>query len=304
MIHISHNIQDALTHMGEKNYGLDCGISSLNNLIRGLRGGNLILVAGRASMGKSSIMMDMGLHVSKTDPALLVSMEMPFDELQQRAACNLADINFHSAMSGHIERDEKELLLATKEEIEKRKLYVVDGSWRVYPDWFKDKATGEIPKDSLKHLIIRSVKDEGVKVVFIDHLQYINSIMSKADTEAIRLHEVTQMLHELTVDYDIPIVLLSQLRRPKEEQTKTEARPTMEQVRNSGQVEEDCNIVCLLYRPEYYRSNHEVDMFANHVENDAEIIVAKNRGGPTGTLRVVFNSYSMSFKDKENDLGF
>jgi replicative DNA helicase len=242
-------------------------------------------------------MLDMALGVGKSYPTLVVSLEMSFSELQERALCSIAKLNYHRIKSGFYDLEIQCQLDEASKELKKQKVSVVDGCWKFYPEWFKDRQTKEHPKDSLRPLIQRAVNEYGVKAVFIDHLQFIRTEMYKLDSESLRLHEITQSLHELTVELNIPIVLMSQLRRLDQERKLKDPTPSMDDIRNSGQVEEDSNVICILHRPEYYRSKQVIDLFSNHVERNVELIIEKNRNGPTGKINLDFLAYCMSFRD-------
>lgn len=301
---IHHEIKTVVKNFGKQESGLSTGISAIDKPIRGLRSGNLILIAGRPSQGKSSLMMDMALHIGKTSPVLVCSLEMPFSELQERSVCNIARLNYHRILSGMIDRDDRKRLESASTDLENRSVYVVDGQWVVYPEWFKDRATDVRPANSLLQLIREAVNQYGIKIVFIDHLQLVGAEGFKVDNESLRLHKITEALHYLTIELGIPIVLLSQLRRMDQERKKESTVPSMDDIRNSGQVEEDCNIILMIHRPDYYAKKEEIDLYSNLTETNVEIIIDKNRGGPTGKVLIQFAKYCMSFSDsgKQEDL--
>lgn len=297
MRHINHKIEETIKTFGKTKKGLMTGLEALDTAILGLLPQNLILFGGRPSMGKTSLMLDMAMGIGQKKPVLIISLEMGFQELQERALCSIAKLNFHRIKSGFYDLEVQKSLDQAAKELKKRKVSVVDGSWKLYPEWFKDRKTNEHPRNSLKPLITEAVKKYGVVAVFIDHLQFIRTEMFKLDSESLRLHEITQTLHELTVELDIPIVLMSQLRRLNQERKTKDPTPSMDDIRNSGQVEEDSNIICILHRPEYYRSKKEIDLFSNHVERGVEIIIEKNRNGPTGKINLDFHAYAMTFQN-------
>lgn len=297
MKHINASIEKTIKEFGKVKKGLSTGLEALDNSILGLQPANLILIGGRPSMGKTSLMLDMAMGVGKKHPVLVVSLEMSFSELQERALCSVAKLNYHRIKSGFYDSDVQRDLDEAAKVLKKQKLSVVDGCWKFYPEWFKDRHTKEHPQNSLRPLIQRAVKEYGVRVVFIDHLQFIRTEMYKLDSESLRLHEITQSLHELTVELNIPIVLMSQLRRLDQERKLKDPTPSMDDIRNSGQVEEDSNVICLLHRPEYYRSKQVIDLFSNPVERNVEVIIEKNRNGPTGKINLDFLAYCMSFRD-------
>lgn len=301
MRHINHKIDETIKSFGKVKAGLSTGLGALDEAILGLQAQNLILIGGRPSMGKTSLMLDMALGVGKKHNVLVVSLEMGFKELQERALCSIARLNCHRIKSGFYDLDVQNSLNEASKELKKRKVSIVDGSWKFYSDWLEKKTS---PKDSLKPLIQRAVQEYGVKAVFIDHLQFLRTEGYKLDNESLRLHEVTQTLHELTVELNIPIVLMSQLRRLDQERKIKDPTPSMDDIRNSGQVEEDCNAICILHRPEYYRSKQEIDLFSNKIERGVELIIEKNKNGPTGKVNLDFFAYCMSFTDCEEPNDF
>jgi len=118
---IDHKITKVIESFGKKEMGLPTGLKSLDNTIRGLLPAHLIVIAGRSSMGKSSIMLDMALHIGETDPCLVISLEMPFQELQERAICNIAKLNYHRILSGFYDNETQGQLDSAAKVLEKKK---------------------------------------------------------------------------------------------------------------------------------------------------------------------------------------
>jgi len=294
---LSHQLQNTVRKIAQKDVGLSTGFDCLDESIRGFHPGNLILVAARPSNGKTSLALDFALHVGKEYNVFFVSLEMSFTELQERAVCNLGRLNLHRLKSGFIDQDYEDKLMQAEKECKKRKVFVVDGCWKFYPDWFKDRQTGEMPTNSLKHIIIEAVQKKKCKLVIIDHLQFIRTEMFRTDNESLRLHEITQTLHELTISLNVPIILLSQLRRLDQKRKMANPIPSMDDIRSSGQVEEDANIIIILHRPQQSGEKSEIDLFDDKVEEDVALIIEKNRNGPTGKRTMRFLAYCMSFSD-------
>lgn len=300
---ISDSIEVRLKNISQEGSGLLTGLKDLDEAIRGLRPANLILIGGRTSMGKSSLALDIGLEVSKICPAMFFSLEMSFEQLQMRAACNIANLSLHRVSKDDITTHEHNILDKAVEELRNRKLFVNDVSTTIYPnnlaETHKKSFPNGIPENSINYKIETAI-NLGCKLIIIDYLQLMHYGIWSGQ-EYLRLHGITWTLKELTKKHQIPIVLVSQLSRPdKSRYTEGKTpRPRLTDLRGSGDIEQDAYIVILLHRPDFYQTKKKLDLFSDGVE-EAELILAKNRDGIAGiTIPVKWCGSWMSFRNLE-----
>jgi len=303
---IGDNVATSIDRIGENAMGLPTGIDGLDKVLRGLRPGKLILLAGRSSMGKTALALDMALTVGKEAPVVFYSLEMDYHSLQMRAVCNLARLNHHRICSNQGTAEELTQLRQCADELAQYQVYVDDEPATIYPADYEQAYKRPIPSTSLNMKIQLAVEQRGCKAIFIDYLQLLR-LGAKSGSESLRLHHLTWALHEWAKQYQVPIVLLSQLRRfeqsrYKEDGKRVDPRPRLDDLRDSGAIEQDSDAVVFVHRPSYYVDADELDMFTDRVEDDALLIVAKNRGGPTGTIRAVWRAFSMSWGNCEDSV--
>lgn len=297
---ISEKIKDAVANIGKESIGLTSGITKLDEAIRGFRPANLYLIGGRSSMGKTSLALDISLNVSKDCPVMLFSLEMNFARLQLRALCQLADVNHHRVCLGKFREGEPDKLKKSAEQLKNHKLFVDDTTTNIYPDDYTARYKQPIPKNSMNTAIEKAVKF-GCKLVVIDYLQLIR-LGAKTEAEYLRLHEITWQLHTLAKRYEIPIILASQLARFEDSRYEGKnPRPRLDDLKGSGDIENDSDIVILLHRPQYYSKRGQVDIYADHIEDDALLIIAKNRDGVVGDVPVRWQGYAMSWVNLEDN---
>jgi replicative DNA helicase len=283
---------DKILNDTETKMGLSTGIVELDNAILGLRPAHLIMIAACSGMGKSALMTDIALAAAEKTPVAMFSMEMGVHLTAERMIFNVANLNFHRGMSGDLSIGDKEDLKAATEIIKKlNDIYIDEESDYMYPDWFLKKET---PENSIEVAIERYYK-AGCRIFFIDYLQIVGYGF-KSESETLRIKKLTNKLHKLTIKYQVPIVALCQLKKDAAEkrQKGKDTTPILADIRDSGYIINDSDIILLLHRPEYFERREEINLFANQVEN-ARIIVAKQRSGPRGPINVKFKSYSMSW---------
>lgn len=292
----SDNIKEIATNIGNNPMGIRSGIDSLDNAIRGFRPANLILVGGRSSHGKTSIALDFALNAPS---CMFFSLEMSKQQLKERALCSLANLNHHRITLGKMQPGDKDKLLAASEILSGKKIMLEDEINTIYPSDYPIIYKGkEIPTNSINSLIEKVPKYD-LGLIIIDYLQLIRFGMW-TEREDIRLHKITWELHNISKRLNIPIILLSQLRRFEtdryyESKKKVSPIPRLDDLRDSGAIEQDSDIVLLLHRPRMYDEKMEINLYEDVVEDDAQIIIAKSRNGPTGSLNVPFHCGSMSW---------
>jgi replicative DNA helicase len=234
----------------------------------GLHPGDLFLVAGRPSMGKSIIGMSLAYHAAKTGcGAAVFSLEMSKESLTERLLCGIAGVDSQRLRAGYLTATEKNRLLEAAADLETLPLWIDDTRARTVP-----AITAALRKLCAKH---------SIAVVVIDHLQLMTSSAKKRDQ---RNQELSEILHEFKHEsgkLNATFVVLSQLNRQCEIENRV---PQLSDLKETGAAEEDADVVMFVHRPERYAKNHNREDLCGH----AEFIIAKQRCGPTGLKSMVF----------------
>lgn len=275
-------VRNQLTEVAEalKNHdrGLPTGLKCLDRGIRGLGPGQMIIVAGRSSMGKTALATDMIL--AQEVPVLSFSMEMSSIVLIQRMIASLANVNFRSMLDGKISDKEKDRMREAMRDLRERDIYI-DDTPCLTPDQFIDKCE-ECPQAEL---------------LVVDYLQLMRHEDGRLN-ETVALDRICQSLRGYCKDVRKPLVLLSQLSRKPDNRESHE--PRLSDLRGSGGIEQTADVVLMLHRPSYY-IQRELD-FSTEDSGEAEIFISKQRNGVTGRLKTVFIGEYMSFRDGK-DIG-
>lgn len=254
------------------------GFGSIDRIIGGVCPGDLAILAARPSMGKSALVLDSAVNMAKTGKSVVFfTLEMTHKALIERAACALANVNGSVLKSGNPPQDELSKVCEAAFELEKLDIVFHEG--------------GTTPEKQRAFIQTRS-KTRGVDVVVVDYLQ----LMTAGCRTTNRVDEVTIITRKLKLTAlreQIPIIALSQLNRQVESRDKH--RPRLADLRDSGSIEQDADIVMLLHREDYYRRIENPETTA--IDGTAEITVAKNRRGPTGLAKLVFVEEYCKFGD-------
>lgn len=301
MKHISKNIDKIEKEFPNQSMGINTGFESLNNLLWGFQKQELIIIGGRPSMGKSSIMVNMMLSASHHVPVAVFSLEMPFELLQARSACSLADVNYKKIQRGKATEDEMERFKKALINIKNYSVLIDDSTSLLGTDeyWLKQRRISV--KDTMDYKIEQLAK-EGVKVVFIDYLQNITYVKPSGESR-ITVGQIVKTLRNYAKKYNICVVLLSQLRRFDQNRKKNPI-PSMDDLKETGNIEQDADVIILLHRPQHFNKTREINMMMDYQESDAQFIVDKHRNGETGVITVEWKGYSMSYSDLEKDNEF
>jgi replicative DNA helicase len=304
MAHISENLDALSKGFLSQPMGMSTGFPSLNEAIWGFSPSTLVMIGGRPSMGKSSLMADLILSTSKEVPVGVFSKEMPDTQLPPRLACNLADLNYSNVRKGNLTDTEKDKYFAAMEELKTLPIHIDYNRNIVGHDEYWIKARKETQPNIESYIMDTKVKewvDKGCKIIFADYLQILDLLDKGVKDHRLKVGKIAETLRDYAKQYKITFVLLSQLRRFDKSQGKTPV-PSMSDLQESGQLEAHSDIILLLHRPEYYNEDRELGLFTNKVENDAVMILSKNRDGPAGNIDVDFCAYSMSYKDKSSNM--
>jgi len=288
---IQHNIEEILKC--EDQFGLSTGILGIDEAINGLRPANLIMIGAYVGAGKTSLATDMILATAKEVPSAMFSLEMSVNQIVDRAIYNKAQINYHSGKAGRLDKsDEADLKEATNYIKGLKDIYIDEVARTMYPSWILAK---EEKEDSIEQAFKRYY-DAGCRAFYFDYVQLIGYGF-KSESETLRLKAITGKLHQMAVEYQVPIICLAQLKKGDEESNKQE--PSISSIRDSGYLLADSDIILLLHRPSYFTPKEEIDMFSQHSE-DAYVICCKNRNGPLGKIPVKFQGWNMSWKGLES----
>lgn len=261
--------------------GFSSNFNDLDSLIQGFQKSDLIIVAGRPSMGKTAFALNLGENIVKKYkiPAIIFSLEMTRQQIIYRILSTTSQINATRLKSGKMSEKEWKLLTKSMEEVAELPIYIDDNSNLTINDI----------RAKLRNILPGKDKDgkKGEAVVIIDYLQLMRTNL-KLENRMTEISYITRSLKILAKEFEVPIILLSQLSRAVE--LRPNKRPLLSDLRESGSIEQDADIVIMIYRDDYY-SNPT----APSTKSITELIVAKHRNGPIGTARVNFNSSTTSF---------
>ena len=267
----------ALYEAGSELTGVPSGFRDLDKLTAGFQPGNLIIVAARPSMGKSAFALCMAsnLAVRNDTPVALFTLEMSKSEVTQRLMCSEAKVESNRLRTGKLLPDDWPRLTAACDKLAKAPIYV------------DDTASVTMMEIRSKCRRLKS-REPNLGLIVVDYLQ----LMTSGGTAENRVQEVSQISRALKIlarDLDVPIVALSQLSRAVEQ--RHDKRPILSDLRESGSIEQDADLVAFIYRDEYYNPE-ETDQ-----QGLAEVILAKHRNGPTDAVKLSFLKRYAKFAD-------
>lgn len=266
--------------------GIPTGFHTLDDITGGLQKGDLIILAARPSVGKTAFALNIATNVSihNNKHVAFFSFEMPSEQLLQRIVSSVAlvDSNKLKHSSRLTENDKSKILLASETKIKKSKLF------------FDDSGSIKIDEIIWKS---RKQKQLGMlDLIIIDYLQLIPTSNS-GDNRQQEVSKISRSLKQLARELEVPIIALSQLNRRVE--TREDKKPMMSDLRESGAIEQDADIIAFLYREDYYdnKSNNENGDNAKPTQQITELNLAKHRNGSTGTIELIFDTRIGKFSD-------
>ena len=261
--------------------GLSTGFVGLDKITTGLHEGNLIILAARPAMGKTALALNIAKHVATVErkPAVIFSLEMGAEELIERMVASEGMVPGYHLKTGNLSTDEWKRLVHAQSN-----LYDV-------PIFVDDTAGIRISEIRSK---ARKLSQEmgGLGIIIIDYLQLITG--SKRENRQQIVSEISRELKILAKDLRVPVIALSQLSRSVEQ--RQDKRPMLSDLRESGSIEQDADIVAFLYRDAYYQKEHADSQEANNV---TELILEKNRHGSLGTVKLYFHKEYTKFSNVE-----
>lgn len=262
--------------------GLQTGYNDLDKMTSGWQNSDLIIIAARPAMGKTAFVLSMAknMAVDYNIPIAIFTLEMANVQLVKRLISNVADLEGEKIKSGQLSDDEWDRLNERIRGVFSSPLYL-------------DETPG-LSITELRTKARRLVRERGVRMIMIDYLQLMNASGMKLGSREQEVSTISRSLKALAKELDIPIIALSQLNRSTE--TREDKRPVLSDLRESGAIEQDADIVCFIHRPEYYNKSGE-DANGNDIRGLAELIVAKHRSGAVGDVKLRFVSKFARFEN-------
>ncbi|MDF1498701.1 MAG: replicative DNA helicase [Patescibacteria group bacterium] len=264
--------------------GVPTGFHDLDNILSGLQESNLIIIGARPSVGKSSLAMDLARHASVKEkvPVGVFSLEMSKGEVIDRLICSQANIDLWKMRTGK--------LSSIGENDDFSKIGHAMGVLSEAPLFIDD--TPGINVMGMRTMARRLQAEHGLGMIIIDYLQLIEGRGGKIENRVLEVSDISRSLKGLARELNIPIIALSQLSRGIE--SRTDQKPKLSDLRESGSIEQDADVVLFIYRED--KANRESEN-----KNIAEIIVAKHRNGPIGSANLFFNEQYTSFRNLDKN---
>lgn len=255
--------------------GISTGYKDLDKKTAGLQNSDLIIVAARPSMGKTTFAMNLCEYAAMTEkkPVLIFSLEMPVTQIMIRMLSSLSRVDQAKIRTGKLDDEDWARISSTIGIlIEKRNMYI-DDSARLTPTEMRARAR-------------RVYRDHnGLSLIMIDYLQLMR-VPSISDNRTLEIAEISRSLKSLAKELQIPVIALSQLNRSLEQ--RGDKKPVNSDLRESGSIEQDADLILFIYRDEVYNENSDL-------KGIAEVIIGKQRNGPIGTIRLTFNGKCSRF---------
>ena len=282
--------------------GLDTGFRELNRLTTGFNNGDLIITGARPSMGKTTFVLNLAQHILDSHKGVVIfSLEMPYLQLGMRMLSAKASIALQNLRTANLTNEELSKLTEVADKMALQPLHIVDAS---------SLSIAQL-KGSLRRL---KRQHPEISIAIIDYLQLMNGGKGE-QSKQLEIAEISRGLKMLARELEMPIVALSQLNRLLE--SRDDKRPTLSDLRDSGAIEQDADVILFLYREDIYKKREDKERYARlkkegkekdfkpeHQEREiepTEVIVAKNRNGEVKTIEIQFNKRYTRFEDKPKE---
>jgi len=281
--------------------GETTGFDSLDRRTTGFNAGDLVIIAARPAMGKTSFVLNTALqNIEKGSGVIFFSLEMPAEQLMMRLLSAKTQIPLQNVRKGDLDEPQWTKITNAFEDLNTKKLFVDD--------------SGSVNINQLRARVrkIAGNPENNIKMVIIDYLQLMSGTGSK--DRHLEVSEISRGLKMLAREINIPILALSQLNRGLE--SRPDKRPMLSDIRESGSIEQDADIIMFVYRDDVYKERDEArkekeakdrgeeykSAFINKPIEEAEIIIGKQRNGPVGTVKLEFHKELTKFVDKDNPM--
>lgn len=255
--------------------GIPTGFTKLDDMISGLNKSNLVLIAARPAMGKTSFALNIAHYAAMKAGAKvgIFSLEMSNEEIVNRIWLSEAMVESNKIRNGSMQPNDWERLTMALSKLSSTNIYVDD--------------TAAVTPMDMRAKCRRLMAEKGLDMIIVDHIQLMQ-LSKRTDSRQHEITEISRSLKMLAKDLNIPVVALSQLSRASD--SRTDKRPVLSDLRESGAIEQDADIVMMLYRDDYYNKDTEHP-------GEAEVIIAKNRSGSTGTVRLSWQGEFTKFSN-------
>ncbi len=277
---------EALYERKELVTGVPTGYHDLDKMTAGLQSSDLVIVAGRPSMGKTAFALNLveyaTTHADNSVPAVIFSLEMSKEQLVQRMLCSLAKVDAGRLRTGHLRESDWPKLTMAAGQLNETQIFIDD--------------TPAISVLELRSKARRLKAEHGLGLIIVDYLQLMRG--SNPESRQQEISEISRSLKALAKELTLPVVALSQLNRSLE--SRTDKRPMMADLRESGAIEQDADVIMFVYRESVYCEDcksRERTCEKGH-DKDAEIIIGKQRNGPIGTVHLTFRGEFTRFENQ------
>jgi replicative DNA helicase len=266
---------DTLSHLGSDLTGLSTGFAEMDKMTAGLQRGELIIIAGRPSMGKSTLAVNIAENaaIGTRTPVAIFSMEMSAEQLSFRMLSSIGGISQTRLRNGKLQEEDWSRVTSAVTIMSEAPIFIDD--------------SGALTPTEVRARARRLKREHGLGLVVVDYLQLMQ-VAGTVENRATEISEISRSLKALAKELDIPVIALSQLNRSVEQ--RNDKRPVMSDLRESGAIEQDADLIVFIYREEVY----EADTPRKGI---ADIIVGKQRNGPTGEFRLTFLGENTKFAD-------
>ncbi len=288
MKELVHEVVDQIEkahHSKQQVTGIPSGLKAFDKMTTGFQKGDLILIAARPSQGKTALAQNIIAHVviEKNIPVLFFSLEMNRHAIMQRFIASQAGVNLMDIRTGYFKRERWTDLTGAAASFAEAPLFINDNPGMTV------MSIRTISRQLMTRL--RTEKKQ-LGMVVIDYLQLLRGGGGRQENRQQEVSEISRGLKQLARELHVPVIALSQLSRASEDKTRTDNRPKLSDLRDSGSLEQDADLVAMIHREGYYKTNDPT------LESKAEIIIAKQRQGPTGSVAVSFDRKITRFRDE------
>ena len=267
--------------------GLPTGFIELDRMTSGLHPAEMIVIAARPSMGKTAFAMNIAEHVAMDigKAVAVFSLEMSSQQLVQRILCSRAKVDLQRVRNGFLSERDFPNLTAAASQVAAAKMFIDD--------------TPGLSVTELRAKARRIKSQHDIQLIVIDYLQLLRSMSRRAqDNRQLEISEISAGIKALAKELNLPIIVIAQLNRQPDTRAKEGGRPRLSDLRESGSIEQDADLVGLLVRPEYYETDDEAKQ---ERAGEAELIIAKQRNGPTGDVPLTFLKQYTRFESRARE---